>query len=99
MIKKGDKVVCIRDYSYLSPFDVIVFSFKSGNIYEIIDIGHKAYYISADINNNTLSISIYNGIWFSSSTAAANNLEKFESHFITLAEWRDKQIDIILDEN
>jgi hypothetical protein len=96
MIKKGDKVICIRDYSYISPYDGLVSSFKSGNIYEIIDIDHKAYYISADINNNALSI--YNGIWFSSTTAA-NNLEKFESHFITLAEWRDKQINLILDEN
>ena len=89
-IKKGDKVVCIKEIIYNA------LTYKIGNFYnvEIYDSSDETVYITDDVH----------GIWFRLKSST-NNYNRdyyynyFYNYFITLAEWRDRQIDSIFDEN
>lgn len=82
MIKKGEKVICIRT-DYIN---------KDGNPDELpFQIG-KDYIVS---HFGNLSVHI-EGWAFSKGDNIY--LRKFEDYFITLAEYRDKRIDEILNE-
>jgi PDZ domain-containing secreted protein len=44
MIKPGDKVICIKDYSYTNN-DNLTHSFSIGKEYEIVTVGRKNDFI------------------------------------------------------
>ena len=95
MYKIGDTLVCICDFSF--EWDVAMYSNKKGNKYRIRDIRTEinkelSYCIEVD-KTSTGGLA---GIWF-------NSVERyhkpfFSKHFISLAEWRDKQIESILND-
>jgi hypothetical protein len=86
MIKKGDKVVCIKDI-YKIGTDKI--NFIAGKEYEIIFDNNDTYgelQIAAE-DGRVACISFEEGTWC------------YADEFITLAEWRDRQIDKILEDD
>jgi hypothetical protein len=85
-MNKGDKVICIKDWSFDEQ------EYKKDIIYEIDDT-NKTYgiYIKGE---NYISRDEY-GYWFCFKKDYYNN---FPDYFITLAEWRQQQINSILDE-
>ena len=101
MIKNGDKVICIKDAYYVEkPTGMKELLYKCGEIYEInyiaINDSHIYFngssYIFISRNDKDASTGFY----------LDNKIEKwykFSDYFITLAEWREKQINSILDEN
>jgi hypothetical protein len=93
MIKKGDKVFCIKEQEYIF-YDGNRYTHLRGNIYEVLNIrvSDKILFIQTQENYNDI-----NGLWFSLDDN--NHYRKtFSDYFITLAEWRDKQIDSILED-
>ena len=92
MIKKGDKVFCIKEQEYIFGGNR-KHTHLRGNIYEVLNIrvSDKLLYIQTQENYND-SI---DGLWFSLDDNN-HNRKIFSDYFITLAEWRDKQIDSIL---
>lgn len=96
MIKVGDKVVCIKDYSYKHS-DTLTNSYKSGKLYEILKIYENinGVYISADLSSEEYH---YVGVWFSMKSNKYTDFDDFDDYFLTIAEWRDKQINSILDD-
>lgn len=68
MIKKGDKIVCIKDYKFDHGF--ASGKFKKGNTYD------------------------YDGL-----TEMMLCGVKIDDYFITLAEWRNNQIDLVLNDS
>jgi hypothetical protein len=97
MIKEGDKVICKKDHSFKQG--KFIWSFTSGKEYEIktLENKHPIYhyvYIKSDINfesynHNGLRFALYEEI---------RQTKLFSDYFLTLAEWRQQQIDKILEE-
>ena len=95
MYKRGDTVVCIENHSFV--FEGQISSHKKGNMYHIIDIGRSgngtySYYVESDKSHPDPN---NRGLWFYEHKTKCGI---FSEHFISLAEWRDKQIDSILNE-
>ena len=96
-IKQGDKVVCIKEHiHYRTNGTSIPLTHKIGNFYDV-----KAY----DPSDETLYISAEeyysddeHGLWFNLKSSANNDRDYFYNYFITLAEWRDRQIDSIFED-
>jgi hypothetical protein len=96
MIKVGDKVICIEDYSCQGSYvDQITHSYKIGKRYEIIKIEDEMIYILADLNKED---AIFIGVWFRICDDKLFGFDVFHDYFITLAEWREQQINSILDD-
>jgi hypothetical protein len=91
-MNKGDKVVCIKDFSLYDQ------KFIKGKLYQITQIYTElpCCYISGEIYHNNLNFGYT--FHFETENNKPNFNKKFSEYFITLAEWRDKQIDKILDE-
>jgi hypothetical protein len=95
MIKTGDKVVCIKDAEYYldehNP-DITEILYKYGEIYTIrVANFNDIFYINVKRNDKDSNTSFY-------LEEPIDEWNKFSDYFITLAEWRDKQINSILDE-
>ena len=97
MIKKGDKVICIKDAYYTVSLKPELL-YKCGEIYEINKINNivmdDSYYTYIDIKRNDKKDA-------STGFYLDNKIEewyKFSDYFITLAEWREKQINSILND-
>jgi hypothetical protein len=71
-------------------------SFKYGNEYEIktIENGGKSVYIKSDTNFEAKTM---DGLRFMFGESVGES-KNFFDYFVTLAEWRDKQIDKILND-
>jgi hypothetical protein len=87
MINVGDKVICLKDYvvyGFLSKH-----TYKENKIYEVLtsEIGVSQYRIFINDEENA-------GLWFDLIT----NKDFYSKYFITLAEWREQQIKIVLDD-
>ena len=86
MIKKGDIVFCIKDFAIANQF------FFKSKCYEVAEVSlANHFYIKGE---NYINNAQY-GHWFKLETKHYNN---FSDYFITLAEWREQQINLILDE-
>lgn len=82
-LKKDDKIICITNYSVLD--EGFLYEYKQGDVWVILSV-------LKDINNRYPIRAI-------SESGVVNNFEASEmKNFITLAEWRDKQIDWILED-
>jgi hypothetical protein len=92
MIKTGDKVVCIKDMSNIQHLN-----YTLHEIYSVSLIKHRIRYEY----NSYYSIRIEDeskiGWYFES--IDLNNLLYFYDYFMTLAEWREKQINSILEDD
>jgi len=88
MIKEGDKVVCIKNFSISGQ------RYYKGKSYEISSIsddrGVYKVYIKGENTNN-----IGSGYWF---YINYNKNNDFNIYFATMAKWRETQIDSILDD-
>ena len=86
MIKVGDKVVCINN-SYMHNGKLSFFAgLKPGEVYELEPVDKVFKYIC--IVGYAFNLKEGDGSqWW------------FKDHFITLAEWRAKQIDKILNDD
>ena len=86
MIKEGDKLICIEDIWHYSNEYI---NFIKGKAYKIHRVGENIdagrYYTSTE-----------NGV---EATLCFNDTESscYTENFVTLAEWRNLQIDSILD--
>jgi hypothetical protein len=94
MIEKGTKVVCIKDY-YCTNGNFI-WSFTKGKIYEVLSVGPE--YTFVYIKCNFTQAYFKGKIFKFGSNNRNNNLNLFKDYFITLAEWRQQQIDKILED-
>jgi hypothetical protein len=83
MIKPGDKVICIKDIIYSDN----TFYFKNQS-YEVTKVTER--YI--DLKNGEIRIGFYLDI-------PIEEWRKFSEHFISLAEWREQQINSILEDD
>ena len=94
-MKKGTELVCIKDYSYEVRENVDTRSFSIGRIYKILSLDKNgtSVYIEADLIEER---DTNNGLRFSLMGDTLNTRYLYD-YFITLAEWRDSQIDKILD--
>lgn len=94
-MNKGDKVICIKDYTFQSRLiNGPEYRYFAGKEYEIISKEtSNSVYIAADLSKE----SIHKGINFDV-TGTNKYFEKFDEYFMTLAEWRDKQINSILED-
>ena len=82
-LKKDDKIICITNYSVLD--EGFLYEYKQGDVWVILSV-------LKDINNRYPIKAI-------SESGVVNNFGASEmKNFITLAEWRDKQIDWILED-
>jgi hypothetical protein len=88
-MNKGDKVICIKD------FDVSNQKFIKGKVYQIKRIDKYSCYIAGEIYINDRNFG-YRLFYFKYERKSWHKM--FSEYFITLAEWRDKQINLILDE-
>jgi hypothetical protein len=104
VIKVGDKVVCIKDLIYkqevIACSEYTIKSYTKGKHYEILAVeiyqaNVDSYYVSADM---TVHDDWNSGLRFSHLRGKIGNLEYFYDYFITIAEWRDKQINSILND-
>jgi hypothetical protein len=90
MINKGDTVFCIKSFSITGQ------KFYKGKSYEI-----DCYYENYEIIQVYILGEIFNksggGYWFRLNGKIVHN-NKFSDYFMTMAEWRDKQINSILDD-
>jgi len=96
MIKQGDKVVCMHEHIfYRGGGTSTPITHKKGNFYDVCkyDSFDKTVYIGAEEQYS----SDVNGLWFN--LYNSHDRDCFYDYFITLAEWRDKQIDSVLDES
>jgi hypothetical protein len=98
MIKEGDKVICIAEHiHYRNPEDSNPLTHKIGNCYEVsrYDPSDNTMYITAEEKYSDV---VY-GLWFSMRTGSTvRDCFYFSDYFITLAEWRQQQIDKILED-
>ena len=93
-IKKGDIVLCIENVIFRSAFsstDNIYF--KKDESYTIVDINNDCGYYSVCLIDIFLGL----GVQFYLEDKI-QDYKKFSDYFITLAEWRDKQINFILND-
>jgi hypothetical protein len=86
MIKVGTKVFCIEDVFFPNSNKKY---FANGSQYEIKNV-------SIDEYTNNYYVDIY-GCYFYLEDKN-RSYKKFSEHFITIAEWRDKQINKILED-
>ena len=97
MIKVGDIVICIKDHLYENK-NYNTYSYTTNHGYIIKAVEEFAYYIEADTKNEA-GIKIENSWGIRFSTIKEDmNIKKFGDYFITLAEYREQQMKIILDE-
>ena len=89
MIKKGDKIVCITDTSNIQFFKYMLHEiyFVTKIREKITDKGHYYRIAVEDIEKNA---------WYFETIRLENSLY-FYDYFMTLAEWRDKQINSIFE--
>ena len=95
MIKKGDKVICIKDAYYLDiedPTCGLELFYKLGEIYEVNNVFKRNSYVDIKRNDNNSSTGFY-------LDDPIEEWYKFSDYFMTLAEWRNKQIDSILEDD
>jgi hypothetical protein len=94
MIKVGDKVICIKNLSFKGK-NQNECSYITGNKYEITrlypPINSKLIYVRTDIP-------VYNSDFRFRVDRETHLTKLFSDYFITLAEWREQQINSILDE-
>jgi hypothetical protein len=101
MINVGNKVVCMQEHVYYrSGNKSEPLTHKQGNIYEVCkyDESDNTIYIKAEESYVNI-----NGLWFSldylpETPPFPKDVPYFKDYFVTLAEWRDKQINSILDD-
>ena len=90
MIKEGDTVFCVKSFSTIGQ------KFYRGKAYEINSYSESygiiEFYILGEIANKSGG-----GYWFRLNGKIVHN-NKFSDYFMTLAEWRERQIDSILDD-
>jgi hypothetical protein len=100
MIKEGDIVVCIRPYVVKLTYCKKEFIVNKG--YKVLSIGSDmSHYIEADTDSVVTDVAGQNfGVRFYSEQQCKglNHLMPFSHYFITIAEWREKQIKTILDD-
>jgi hypothetical protein len=101
MIKKGDKFVCIKDiYEPDEPGKPIAF-FK-GNMYKVINYDDFDDITCISVEENYYKFTESTGMWFSGKFSIPSVQQHFKrniyDYFITLAEWRNQQIDSILND-
>ena len=96
MIKEGDKVVCMQEHIYHKNNTII--THKKGGIYNVFihDSSDNTMYITSEEGHDS-------GLWFSSeylpeTPPFPKDIPYVHDHFITLAEWRDRQINSILND-
>ena len=77
MLKKGDKVLCIKDIHH---YHTNAIRFKEGEWYEIKKIDNDCMYLIPEDEKRECFVNL--------------NTEKF----ITLAEWREQQINSIFED-
>jgi hypothetical protein len=84
------KVVCIKECSY--SFTRLDYYFNIGDQFELSKNQPTTYYTSLDRNPDKISIII---------TIDGNSYDVrvLKNDFTTLEQWRDKQLNLILDEN
>ena len=93
--KKGDKLLCIKNLVYAGD----EFYFTSGKYYEISNApisGHEIF-----IQTIHKYVPIYRGLWFKTQKNEHSSGYSFHflvDYFISLAEWREQQINSILNE-
>jgi hypothetical protein len=83
-MNKGDKVICIKD---LRIFEFEPY-FEINGIYDISFVKENKYVTITDGISNT-------SLWTAQSI---QEWKKFSDYFMTMAEWRQKQINSILDD-
>ena len=102
MIKVGDKVVCVKSFTITGQ------KFFKGKSYEVsienFEYGCDRYvktlqeiYILGEVSNK-----VGGGYWFRinyENNVGIKPKNSFREHFCSLAEWRDSQINSILDDN
>ena len=90
MIKEGDEVICIKDYENSSSRQIEFNKEKSYKVYKF------------DPQDDTIFIKIKDenkyGFWFELNISDTPTFKYFFDYFITLAEWRQQQIDKILED-
>jgi hypothetical protein len=86
MIKKGDKLVCIKNVYHYEYGHI---NFKKGSVYEIAGVCNDG------VCNSYL-------IYTEDKTGASISFDKkstvYNTNFISLAEWREQQINSILED-
>ena len=93
-MNKGTELICIKDYSYkVGLGDTDSRSFSIGRIYKILNVEQNGcVYIEADLIEERYT---NKGLRFSLMGDTLNTRYLYD-YFITLAEWRDSQIEEIL---
>ena len=82
MIKVGDKVICIKTDYISTEGNLCELDMTIGELYTIGRIGNKS------ITIDRWTFGLIDEIF----------IRKFQDYFITLADWREKQIDNILND-
>jgi hypothetical protein len=98
MIKAGDKVVCMQEHIfYRGGGTDMPLTHKQGKCYEVFkyDTSDETVYINAE---EQYAPDVH-GLWFNLNHCNNGDRSFLRNYFITLAEWRDKQINSILDES
>ena len=95
MIKVGDKVICISEVS-LNIYNQERRSFKIGEVCEVVKYAENTFEYVKDakyvqLRGNTDSLFFY-------LDKPIRQWKNFSDHFITMAEWREQQINSILDD-
>lgn len=107
MIKKGDKVICIKNHTYHSKMIqksgiCAIYSYSIGKEYLINSVYNYEYstgfYIDSDVNIEKSYCTGLNFYAFKPEHKRETNLRIFDEYFVTLAEWRELQLNSILDE-
>ena len=84
--EKGDKVICIKEYSFNG-----IIKFNKNSIYEVIDCVKHNTYIWVNISNGE------NSKWFIFYNSSPNH-NNFVLYNDWLVEWRNKRIKQILED-
>lgn len=96
-MKEINKVICIKSYKYYKPDRLRHKFFTEGKQYDMsIEADGAACYIVSDANYMVNTID--NGLRFYFD-GKHGNCEKFGDYFMTLAEWREKQINTIFEDD
>ena len=88
-MKVGDKLVCIKDFAYQTGGEKFIYILKN-EVFEIEDVFDSCLYLKSNDFVSRIRISLIikeEPIWVS----------KFEGYFVTLAEFREKRINSILE--
>jgi hypothetical protein len=93
MIKQGDKVLCIKDF--ISKDEK---SYIKGNLYEVVMI-HNLHLRIVTIQNYVEKTPTGTSTQINFFSIGHSSMNNFYEYFITLAEWRNQQIDKILEDD